>query len=659
MAENAYWVPGSQVQSQSNMAQFLSFVNKTQNKSFSNYQELYQWSITDTEGFWGLLAQFCQIKWRKAPLRAYTPSEKGGIRGHKWFEKGRLNFAENLMPEPSEAICMTAYREGSETPYHISGKELWEKVARLAHWLRGQGVVAGDRVVGVMANTPEAVMAMLASTSIGAIWSSCSPDFGVGGISDRFGQIDPKVVFYTYEYHYNGKKFGCLDIIRESLPMEGALRARVAVPIEEPLGKLDLPDVRPGETTWGEVLEGSYSPLTFEETDFDHPVYILFSSGTTGVPKCIVHGAGGTLLQHKKELSLHADLSEGKSLFYFTTCGWMMWNWMVSALSVGSRVVLYEGSVGYPSLDRLWRIVADEKVSVFGTSPKFLSACSKEGVLPGKNDLSNLECLLSTGSPLLPEHGEWVYGHVPKSVRLSSISGGTDIVSCFMLGNPLLPVYPGKIQCRGLGMAVESWVGEGEPAIGEKGELVCTKPFVSMPVGFWNDKDGSIYEEAYFNYYEKEKVWRHGDFIEITEDGGVIVYGRSDATLNPGGVRIGTAEIYRQVENMEEILDSLLVGVTQNGDVDIWLFLVMKEKGGLSSPLTKSILSKIRSQLTPRHVPKRVMEVQAIPYTRSGKKVEISVTRIMAGEKVSNSSALANPEALEEYRKIAKEEGFC
>jgi len=495
---------------------------------------------------------------------------------------------------------------------------------------------------------------MLAVASLGAVWSSCSPDFGVGGVLDRFGQIEPTVLLVTDGYTYGSKRLEILERVRELLGRLPSVRRVVVVPhLDE---RPDISGLR-SAVLWRDFLGPADQPaseLRFSEVPFDHPLFIMYSSGTTGVPKCIVHGHGGTLLQHMKELMLHSDLRRDERIFYFTTCGWMMWNWLVSSLGVGAAVVLYEGSPMHPGPRRLWELAERLKINVFGTSPKFIAACQKAGLRPGhEHDLSPLRALLSTGSPLSEEQFRWVYDEIKADLQLSSISGGTDIISCFILGNPMLPVYAGEIQCRGLAMDVQAWDETGRSVVGQKGELVCCSPFPSQPVGFWNDPDGKKYRAAYFEHYPNSCVWRHGDFIEITETGGVIVYGRSDATLNPGGVRIGTAEIYRIVEALPEVLDSIAVGKRANGgDVEIALFVVLREGLTLTRELTKQIREAIASGATKRHVPRHVLQVRAIPHTISGKKVELAVQQIIHGEDVTNRDALANPEALDQFSNV-------
>ncbi|MHB1126903.1 MAG: acetoacetate--CoA ligase, partial [Bacillota bacterium] len=523
--------------------------------------------------------------------------------------------------------------------------ELYENVARLAYSLRQAGVKDGDRVAGLMPNMPETIVAMLATTSIGAIWSSCSPDFGFNGIMDRFGQINPKILFAASGYSYNGKNFNSIELasrLKREIP---SIEKVVIVPY---IGSLEGLDEIPGAIDYAEFLSPrSGLEIDFAQLPFDHPVYILYSSGTTGVPKCIVHGAGGTLIQHLKELILHTDLRREDRIIYFTTCGWMMWNWLVSSLAVGATVALFDGSPFYPDPGTLFKFVEDERITVFGTSAKYLASIEKAGLKPGGSyDLSSLKAILSTGSPLGAESFEYVYQEIKKDLCLSSISGGTDIISCFALGNPTGPVYTGELQCRGLGMKVEAFDETGNPVYDQKGELVCTVPFPSMPVGFWNDPGNKKYKNAYFETYPG--VWRHGDYIEIvSETGGVIIYGRSDATLNPGGVRIGTAEIYRQVETLPEILDSIVVG--QDWDSDVWVILFVKLVEGMkiNDELVKKIKAVIKENASPRHVPAKIIQVADIPYTVNGKKVELAVRKVIHNEPVLNKDALANPEALE------------
>ena len=577
--------------------------------------------------------------------------------GTKWFEGMRLNYARHMLrhDDDRDAILFEGER-GQSVRY--SHRELRAEVARCAAALRKAGVKSSDRVAGFMPNVPETVIAMLAAASLGAAWSSCSPDFGVRGVLDRFGQIEPTVLIVTDGYTYGGKRIETLGLVAEMVAQLPSVRRVVVVPFMD-----ESPNVGvvPNATLWRDFLgpaDGPAPELTFEEVPFDHPLFIMYSSGTTGIPKCIVHGHGGTLLQHMKELMLHCDLRDGQRVFYFTTCGWMMWNWLVSGLGVGAAVVLYEGNPAHPTIHRLWEMADKLKVNIFGTSPKFLGACQKAGLHPGReHDLSALRCICSTGSPLSEELFRWTYDEIKRDVQLASICGGTDIISCFILGNPMLPVYAGEVQCRGLAMDVQAWSDRAEPVVGEKAELVCCSPFPSRPVSFWNDPDDAKYKAAYFEHEwlrtDAPVVWRHGDFIEITEHGGVVVYGRSDATLNPGGIRIGTAEIYRVAEGMPEIVDSIVVGRdTPDQDIEICLFVVLREGLTLDDGLCKKIKTAIAAGATKRHVPRHIRQVRAIPHTISGKKVEMAVRKILHGQDVANRDALANPEALDEFKGV-------
>ena len=640
----------------------------------SDWHSLHRWSVEHRDSFWQEMLRFADI----TPTRPARAVESGeGMLGTKWFDGLELNFAAHLLRFGDDGIAIEAEDELGRTRSVTYG-QLREEVASCAAAMRAAGVTRGDRVGGFLPNIPEAVVAMLATASIGAIWSSCSPDFGINGVFDRFGQIEPRMLFAADGYSYNGKTIDSIERVRGIVEKIPSIETVVVVPFmsETP----DLSGLQNAQL-WPEFASGP-APLTFESVPFDHPLYIMYSSGTTGVPKCLVHGAGGTLLQHMKELMLHCDLRRQDTIFYFTTCGWMMWNWLVSSLGVGATVVLYEGSAFHPAPDHLWRMAERLGITVFGTSPKYIAACEKAGLSPGsQHDLSKLRAVLSTGSPLTVDNFRWVYDKLKQDLQLSSISGGTDIISCFMLGNPILPVYAGEIQCVGLGMDVQAFDADGKamptagvvptagPVRSAKGELVCCAPFPSQPTGFWNDPDGEKYAEAYFKHYPG--VWRHGDFIEITEHGGVIVYGRSDATLNPGGVRIGTAEIYRQVDSLDEILDSVVVGkriqlggALQLGegqqlgeapldvDVEVCLFVVLRGGLSLDDGLIKKIKTRIAEGTTKRHVPKHIKEVTAVPYTISGKKVELAVARMIHGETVLNRDALANPEALDQYAGI-------
>jgi acetoacetyl-CoA synthetase len=606
----------------------------------SSYDELWQRSVDEPARFWEAL-------WKDLPIRASAPYTRvmGEPRmpGTPWFVGARLNFAENLLGRAPDTQLALVARDEAGRRVTLTHGELRAQVERVSAFLASQGVGAGDRVAAFLPNREEALIAMLAATRLGAIWSSCSPDFGFQGVLDRFGQIEPKVLFGCDGYRYGGKEFDTRERLAQIVAALPSLRALITVPV---LGK-PTDGLPTNALAWQDALQSTEPAPPFAQLPFDHPVYIMYSSGTTGVPKCIVHGAGGTLLQHAKELLLHSDVRPGDAISWFTTTGWMMWNWLVSGLMTGATVVLVDGSPAWPDLGTLWRMAEQEGLTHFGTSPKFLASCEKGGYHPkDRVDLSRLRSVMSTGSPLAAEQFSWVTSAV-KHVQVASISGGTDILGCFMLGCPLVPVYPGEIQKRGLGMAVEAWDESGHPVVGVKGELVCTRPFPSMPVGFWNDPEGEKYLDAYFRHWPG--VWRHGDWVELTERGGVIVYGRSDATLNPGGVRIGTAEIYAVVETLPQIADSLVVSqdVPEDNDIRVVLFVVPAPGVVLDDTLRAQIRTQIRTQCTPRHVPARIVAVADIPRTISGKKVELAVQRILHGQPVPNRDALANPAALD------------
>jgi acetoacetyl-CoA synthetase len=601
----------------------------------SSYDELWQKSLDEPALFWEAL-------WKDLPIRASEPYTRvmgtPHMPGTTWFEGARLNFAENLLGRAPDAQLALVARDEAGRRVTLTHGQLGQHVERVSAYLAGLGVGVGDRVAAFLPNREEAVIAMLAATRLGAIWSSCSPDFGFKGVLDRFGQIEPKVLLGCDGYRYGGKEFDTRERLAQIVQALPSLKALITVPV------LGLPVQEP---SWQDALRCTAQAPPFAQLPVDHPVYIMYSSGTTGVPKCIVHGAGGTLLQHAKELLLHTDLRPGDAISWFTTTGWMMWNWLVSGLMTGATVVLVDGSPAAPDLGTLWRMAEQEGLTHFGTSPKFLASCEKGGYRPKDHvDLSRLRSVMSTGSPLAAEQFHWVVDAV-KSVQVASISGGTDILGCFMLGCPLEPVYPGEIQKRGLGMAVEAWDESGRPVVGVKGELVCTRPFPSMPVSFWSDPTGDKYLDAYFRHWPG--VWRHGDWVELTERGGIIVYGRSDATLNPGGVRIGTAEIYAVVETMPQIADSLVVSqdVPQDNDIRVVLFVVPAPGVVLDDALRAEIRTQIRTHCTPRHVPARIVAVADIPRTISGKKVELAVQRILHGQPVTNRDALANPAALD------------
>ena len=652
MQAERLWTPSRERAEGSQMFEFLTRMANRYGID-RTWPAVHAWSVSHKDRFWGEMLEFAGIRATK-PAEAVCRGQ--GMLGTAWFPGMELNFAAHLLRFDDDHVAIEAEDESGRTR-SITYAELGRLVARCAVGLREAGVRRGDRVAGFLPNIPEAIIAMLAAASMGAVWSSCSPDFGINGVFDRFGQIEPTVLFCADGYSYGGKRIDSLDRVRGIVERIGSIQRVVVVSFQDE--RPNLSGIRRA-VPWDDFLSGPAKgapgggelALEFEPVPFDHPLYIMYSSGTTGVPKCIVHGVGGTLLQHMKELMLHCDLRRSDAVFYFTTCGWMMWNWLVSSLGVGATVVLYEGNPGHPAPDRLWKLAERVGISVFGTSPRFVAACEQAGLCPGKeHDLRRLRAVLSTGSPLTVENFRWVYRHVKEDLQLSSICGGTDIISCFMLGNPMLPVHAGEIQCRGLGMDVRAFDESGRAVIGKKGELVCCTPFPSQPTGFWNDPDGAKYRKAYFEGFPD--CWHHGDFIEITERGGVIVYGRSDATLNPGGVRIGTAEIYRQVETIEEVVDSIVVGRnTPDADVEICLFVVLRDGVSLDGALIDRIKKRIAEGATKRHVPKHIRQVSAVPYTISGKKVEIAVTRTIHGEPVPNRDALKNPDSLDQYAGI-------
>ncbi|MDH3520633.1 MAG: acetoacetate--CoA ligase [Myxococcales bacterium] len=632
------WQPSRERIERANLTAFMRWLEARRGVATADYPALYRWSIEHPDAFWSAVWDFCEVI-GDGPGPALAAGS-GRMPGTVWFPEARLNFAENLLRR-RDATPAVVFRCEDRMRRVLTWSDLRERVARLAAALRGWGVQSGDRVAGFLPNLPETLIAMLASASIGAIWSSSSPDFGARGILDRFGQIAPRVLFAADGYWYNGNHYDCLARVEEICSQLPSVERVVLVPYTQP-----SPPRVAGALLFDEALDlAPDAELVFERLPFAHPLYILYSSGTTGPPKCIVHGAGGTLLQHLKEHRLHTDLRVDDHFFYFTTCGWMMWNWLVSGLASQATLLLYEGSPAHPDMSALFRFADTERVSVFGTSAKFIDGVAKSGVRPRRScDLSSLRALLSTGSPLAPESFDFVYREIHPDICLSSISGGTDIVSCFALGNPIGPVWRGEIQARGLGMKVEVYDASGQPVREQKGELVCTAPFPSMPVGFWDDPDGARFRAAYFEKHPG--VWSHGDFAEITEHDGVVIYGRSDAVLNPGGVRIGTAEIYRQVEQIDEVLESLVIGQEWGGDVRVVLFVRLRDDIELTDPLRARIAQRIRENASPRHVPDRILQVPDIPHTRSGKIVELAVRDVVHGRPVANRDALANPEAL-------------
>ena len=641
------WTPTDETLNNSQMARFKTWLEQRGKGPFADYHALHQWSIDDLEGFWQAVWDFCGLQCDAPAARVLGKRDMPGAR---WFPGMKLNFAANLLrhADGEDAVkeAVVAYCE-TRPVLRRSYAELKRDVGALEAFLRSKGINVGDRVAGIVTNGYEAMVGMLAATSLGAIWSSASPDFGTGAIQDRFGQIEPSALIVVNGYGYGGKVFarqGDFEGLVAGLP---SLKAVVSVP--------QLPD-QPhlqGElvTAWDEALAfGDGEAPSFTPLPPDHPVYILYSSGTTGKPKCIVHGAVGLLTNHAKELMLHGDVGAGDRFLYFTTCGWMMWNWQASALLTGAAVITVDGSPGYPSLNVLWQTVADEQVTHFGTSARFIAGCRKAELAPAKSlDQGPLRVVFSTGSPLLPEDYDWIYSDGAPNVLLGSIAGGTDICGCFVGATPLLPVRRGEIQCRFLGVDAVAFGDDGQPVSDGRGELVCRQPLPSMPVSFWNDDDGRRYHDAYFDTYPG--VWAHGDFIEFTEHGGAIIYGRSDATLNPGGVRIGTAEIYRQVETEAAVKDSLVVGRQIEGDVEVVLLVVPAQGDSLDDTLVARLRKRIREGASPRHVPKHIVAVPDIPYTRSGKKVELAVARLINGAaRADNRDALANPQALDRIR---------
>lgn len=641
------WTPSSQRVEAANVTRFMAMVRQEYAPSVTDYASLYRWSIGAPEEFWPAVWRFCDIKHSRAwDTVLEHPARMPGAR---WFSGARLNFADNLLRRRDEHPALVAWNEHGRYRV-VSYAELYSEVARLARSLQAAGVVAGDRIAGFLPNIPETVTAMLASASLGAIWSSCSPDFGLAGLLDRFGQIKPKVLFTAAGYLYGGKRIDSLERVRQALPHLPEVQRVITVPYLDTGETARRP--LPRSVPYAEFLAPELAPdPPFTALPFDHSLYILYSSGTTGKPKCIVHGAGGTLIQHLKELALHTDLKPEDRIFYFTTCGWMMWHWLVSSLALGATVVLYDGSAFHPQPQSLFDLAEQERVTIFGASAKYLASLEKAGVKPrATHHLDALKTVLSTGSPLAPAPFDYVYRDIKEDVQLASISGGTDIISCFALGHPCLPVYRGELQCRGLGMKVEVYGQAGRSVAGARGELVCTSPFPSMPIGFWNDPDGAAYRRAYFERFPN--VWGHGDYAEITQRETVIIYGRSDATLNPSGVRIGTAEIYRPIEAMPEILECLAVGQEWHNDVRIILFVKLREGLTLDHELITRIKNLIREHASPRHVPAKVIPIRDIPRTRSGKIVELAVRELIHHRPIENLEALANPEALEAFNDL-------
>ncbi|CAB1084609.1 acetoacetyl-CoA synthetase [Alkalispirochaeta odontotermitis] len=637
------WKPSEEQIRNSNMYRFMGIVNEEYGTDFNGYGQLYDWSIENIADFWATMWDFADIIASKPYEQVIDDTAK--MPGASWFSGARLNFAENLLRYRDDRVALIFKGEAQEST-RMTYAELYDEVARLARAIGDSGVVSGDRVVGFMPNMPAAIIAMLAATSIGAAWSSCSPDFGIKGVLDRFGQIKPKVLFTANGYFFKGKKLDSLERIADIIKKLPSIEKVVVVPYTEA-----EPDISalPNAVHY-DAFKSSQSGLEieFEQLPFEHPLYIMYSSGTTGLPKCMVQSAGGILVHHLKELILHTDLKREDTIFYFSTCGWMMWNWLTSSLAVGATLVLFDGNPFHPHPGALWEMAQDEKITVFGTSAGYIAALINAGVEPSKTyDLSPLRAVLSTGSPLSIEGFEYIYNEVKADLQLASIAGGTDLNGCFALGNPMGPVYAGELQCRGLAMDVRGFDESGKELVNEEGELVCCKPFPSMPIYFWDDPDGRKYHSAYFDVYPN--IWRHGDFVTVTDRGGVVMLGRSDATLNPGGVRIGTAEIYRQVEQMDEIDDSVVIGQSWENDIRVILFVQLAAGQELTEELKNKIRQTIRSNASPRHVPAKILSVPAVPYTLNMKKVELAVKKIVEGKPVLNKDALSNPEALDYY----------
>jgi len=634
------WRPDPARIATSNLRAFMDRVSADHGASCATYEELQQWSVANREAFWTAVWEDCGIIGTRG-ARVLIDGDK--MPGAQFFPDATLNFAENLLRKRDDTVALTFSNEGARGR-DWTWAQLYDAVSQLAQGLEDMGVQPGDRVAAFMPNCPETIVGMLAAASIGATWSSCSPDFGVRGVLDRFGQIEPKVLIACDGYRYAGKVLPSEDKLKEIIADLPSVTQTIIVPF------IDAPCDVPKAARLPDVLaKFEARDIPFKQLPFAHPLYIMFSSGTTGAPKCIVHSAGGTLIQQAKEHRLNCDLKDGEVLFYFTTCGWMMWNWLVAGLSCGATLALYDGSPFHPDGNVLFDYADEVGINVFGTSAKFIDSLNKAELRPREtHKLDTVRMILSTGSPLVDAGFDYVYEHIKSDVALCSISGGTDIISCFVLGNPLGPIWRGEIQAKGLGMDVDVWDEDGKPVVSEKGELVCAKAFPSMPTGFWNDPDGAKYRSAYFERFDN--VWCHGDFAEITDHGGIIIYGRSDATLNPGGVRIGTAEIYAQVEKLPEVKEAIAIGQDWDGDVRIVLFVVLAEGVTLNEELTKKIKSAIRSGASPRHVPAKVVAVPDIPRTKSGKITELAVRDVVHGREIKNKEALANPEALAHFK---------
>ncbi len=637
------WAPTQTQITESLVWQFITYVSKKYDQSINSYPELYEWSLREKEKFWASVWEYCGVVGVKGEKILVDGND---IEKAIWFPEARLNFAENLLQKKTDDTAIYFQAE-DKVRSELTWKQLYAQVASVAAWLKSAGVTRGDRVAGLLPNMAESVVAMLASASLGAVWTATSPDFGKESVIDRFGQTTPKILFTVDGYFYNGK----VNDIREKV--SGILKELPTVTQTVVVRLAGVEGDIPGKE-WSEIVStAGKEKIDFQPMGFNDPLYILYSSGTTGKPKCITHKIGGVLLQHLKELQLQSDVKPGDRVFYFTTCGWMMWNWLVSSLACGATLVLYDGSPFHPRRSILWDYAERVKATLFGTSAKYIDTLKKHDIRPGEDhDLSSLRTLCSTGSVLVPESFDFVYEAIKEDICLASISGGTDIVSCFVLGCPILPVHRGECQCRGLGMAVEVFDSGGQPLMGEKGELVCTQTFPSQPAFFWGDETGEKYHNAYFAKYDN--IWHHGDYVKLTDHGGVVIYGRSDATLNPGGVRIGTAEIYRYVEQLDEVLESIVIGQEWDDDVRVVLFVVLQPEKQLDEELQARIRKIVRVNCSPRHVPAKVIQIAEIPRTKSGKIVEIAVREVVHNRPVENITALANPEALELYKNIAE-----
>ncbi|MDO9623248.1 MAG: acetoacetate--CoA ligase [Pseudomonas sp.] len=643
------WTPSKERIAATRMEAFRRFVNQRHGLQLADYPALHAWSVAQREAFWQAIVEFFEVRFSQQPEQVLD--EGPAMSSAHWFPGAHLNFAEHLLRRRDDHPALIAIGEDGSRE-QLSYAELATHVAGLQKSLRDAGVVSGDRVAAFMPNTWQTLVGMLAASSLGATWSSCSPDFGTQGVIDRFGQIEPKVLIAAAGYRYAGKNLDLTAKLNEILERLPSLEQLIVVPYSNPQAKAADFHSAAKVALWQDFYQPGGEP-EFTQVPFDHPLYILYSSGTTGVPKCIVHGTGGVLLQHLKELGLHTDLTTEDTLFYYSTCGWMMWNWLASGLALGATLVLFDGSPFHPGAERLIDLIDAENISIFGTSAKYLAALEKAGAKPGKTHrLQQLKAILSTGSPLSHESFEYVYREIKADLCLASISGGTDIVSCFALGNPVLPVWRGELQCKGLGMDVQVWSDASTPVTGEKGELVCAQHFPSMPIGFWKDDDGSKFQAAYFDTFPG--IWAHGDYAEITAHDGIVIHGRSDAVLNPGGVRIGTAEIYRQVEKVEDVLESIAIGQEWDDDVRVVLFVRLRDGVTLTEQLQTHIRQVIRANTTPRHVPSKIIAVAEIPRTISGKIVELAVRNVVHGKPVKNTDALANPQALELFRDLAQ-----